>query len=83
MLEKTEQYSNGLVDPGDPEGKTIAALPMFCSRQTLEGFRVTAISMLGVIPYLFKHNFKYVLTGHMNQDAIEVFNLYFKCYAAR
>lgn len=45
----------------------------FLSTTTLEGFRVTIASVFDLTDHLLKvQNYKFVLTGKMNQDAIEV-----------
>ena len=47
-------------------------LHSFCSPQTLEGLRVTIRSVLDVMDSMFQQGFKYVLTGKLNQDCLEV-----------
>lgn len=44
----------------------------FLSKVTLNGLRVTILSTIDVVELLLRENYKYVLTGKLNQDCIEV-----------
>lgn len=44
----------------------------FLSKVTLNGLRVTILSTIDVVELLLRDNYKYVLTGKLNQDCIEV-----------
>jgi hypothetical protein len=44
----------------------------FLSKVTLNGLRVTILSTIDIVEFLLKENYKYVLTGKLNQDCIEV-----------
>ncbi len=44
----------------------------FLSKITLNGLRVTIMSTIDVVELLLRENYKYVLTGKLNQDCIEV-----------
>jgi len=47
---------------------------LFLTKSTAEGLRVTLNSTLAMTNYLVeKFEFKYILTGKINQDALEVF----------
>lgn len=46
----------------------------FLTQSTAQGLRVTLKSTVELSKYLLEHcNFKYVLTGKLNQDCLEVF----------
>lgn len=46
---------------------------LFLTRQTAEGLRVTLLSTINLTSYLVdKYHCQYVLTGRLNQDALEV-----------
>ncbi|KZS02375.1 Uncharacterized protein APZ42_000608, partial [Daphnia magna] len=45
----------------------------FLSKVTLNGLRVTILSTVDIVGLLLKENYKYVLTGKLNQDCIERF----------
>jgi len=44
----------------------------FLTESTSTGLRVTVKSTLDICSYLTKWNFKYLLTGKINQDKLEV-----------
>ncbi len=57
------------------EREETESLPMFSSSVTLDGVRVTAMSISDITEFLLLKNYDlycYVLTGKMNQDDIEV-----------
>lgn len=66
LVEKTNLAQHGCLDNGG-----IGAKEAFASMTTLNGLAVTIRSVLDLVPFLFKHGYKYVLTGKLNQDAIE------------
>lgn len=47
----------------------------FLSSTTMNGLRVTILSTIDVVNFLLDSGYKYVLTGKLNQDCIEV-NIY-------
>lgn len=52
----------------------------FLTANTAEGLRVTLQLTLDIIEYLItRYNFTYVLTGQINQDALEVSQAIIKC----
>lgn len=54
----------------------IIAQEEFLTRETAHGLRVTLRSTLDLCKYLIdKYNFKYLLTGKVNQDNLEVIHI--------
>lgn len=52
----------------------------FLTANTAEGLRISLQSTLYIIEYLItRYNFTYVLTGKINQDALEVSRAIIKC----
>ena len=53
----------------------------FLTKETAHGLRITLTSTLNLCDYLIKkYDFKYLLTGKVNQDNLEVTFLYLYCY---
>lgn len=52
---------------------------LFLTRQTMEGLRITLQSTIDLVQHLTENcQFKFVLTGNINQDALEVIYLFVK-----
>lgn len=51
--------------------------PPFVAFVTIKGLRITIKSILAIVDTLFAKGFKYVLTGKLNQDCLEVIALLF------
>lgn len=62
-----------LATQGSDEISAVVYEP-FLSKVTLNGLRVTILSTIDVVELLLRENDKYVLTGKLNQDCIEVRN---------
>ncbi|XP_077506838.1 uncharacterized protein LOC144116053 [Amblyomma americanum] len=54
------------------ETESIPNVKLFASRQTIESLRVTLMSVLSLVEFLFNQGVSYILTASLNQDPLEV-----------
>lgn len=66
--------TQGYYDELDDSTGDDRPLPMFASTVTMNGLRVTIASIIDIIEFVLRKYdpYKYVLTGKLNQDLIEV-----------
>ncbi|XP_075535616.1 uncharacterized protein LOC142571250 [Dermacentor variabilis] len=55
------------------ETECIPYVKLFASRQTIESLRVTLMSVLSLVEFLFNQGVGYILTASLNQDPLEPF----------
>ncbi|XP_077516220.1 uncharacterized protein LOC144126127 [Amblyomma americanum] len=55
------------------ETESIPNVKLFASRQTIESLRVTLMSVLSLVEFLFNQGVSYILTASLNQDPLERF----------
>ncbi|KAK8774921.1 hypothetical protein V5799_010546, partial [Amblyomma americanum] len=54
------------------ETESIPNVKLFASRQTIESLRVTLMSVLSLVEFLFNQGVSYILTASLNQDPLEL-----------